>query len=117
MTTRERRSGSRRRQFSGGYSAEETNPLDSMFGFSDVMLVLAVGIMLALVLHWNVPLGQPDQTGYGAPLGIPGIVSIDDSDLSKVDQIPDDSKRVGAVYYDEETGTYYILQENETDSR
>lgn len=107
MTTRERRSGGHRRSISFSTDPGLSNPMDSLLNLSDVMLVLAVGIMLALILHWNVPLDQltgSNDSGSGA-------VSLDGGDLSRVEQVPEGSKRVGNVYYDEKTGSYYILEE------
>ena len=37
---------------------DDLNPLEFMANLSDAMLVLAVGIMLALVLAWNVDIGH-----------------------------------------------------------
>ena len=46
-----RRSRKRRTRYSG---VEYVNPMSYISNLSDVMLILAVGIMLALILHWNV---------------------------------------------------------------
>ena len=91
-----------------GFDIADPNPMDSLSNFSDVMLVLAVGILLALVLHWNVPLGQ---SGSGTSIDRTGTVSLEGSDLTRVEDIPDGSEQIGNVYYDAQTGRYYILQE------
>lgn len=114
MTTRERRRGGRRRRTASMPDPLNTNPMDSLSNFSDVMLVLAVGILLALVLHWKVPIGQGGNSGTGSADGQAGeyaAASLGREDLTQVEKIPDDSERIGSVYYDEETGSYYILQE------
>ena len=110
MNTRERRNRRKHRTIlnNAGFDTADPNPMDSLSNFSDVMLVLAVGILLALVLHWNVPLGQ---SGSEAVSGEPGTVSIEGSDLTPVKDIPDGSEQIGNVYYDARTGRYYILQE------
>ena len=36
------------------FGGEDVNPMNYLSNLSDVMLILAVGIMLALVVHWNV---------------------------------------------------------------
>ena len=51
MTTRERRNGGRRRSVLFSSDPDYSNPMDSLLNLSDVMLVLAVGIMLALILR------------------------------------------------------------------
>ena len=75
---------------------------------SDVMLILAVGIMMALILHWDVPVGQKaeDQENTGSDL-----VTFSDTDLDDQKEMPESAQQVGNVFYDEETGTYYILQD------
>lgn len=112
MNTRDRRNGRRRRQipFSPGY--ETTNPMDSLSNFSDVMLVLAVGIMLALVLRWNVPLNQTgSESKSSASDSVSGPVFLEDRDLTRVEDIPEDVQQIGKVYYDRQTGRYYVVGE------
>ena len=89
------------------------NPMDSVSNLADAMLVLAVGIMLALIINWNVDISsasaasQPDEPQ----------MSFESDDLSESDSsagtIEGDLTEMGKVYYDEKTGTYYIVQ-NET---
>ena len=38
------------------------NPMDSIGNLADAMLVLAVGIMLALIINWNVDISSAGQT-------------------------------------------------------
>ena len=37
------------------------NPMDSISNLADAMLVLAVGIMLALIINWNVDISSPTR--------------------------------------------------------
>ena len=100
-------------------SADETtvNPMDGLGNLADAMLVLAVGIMLALILNWKVDITavgtqsseqaeqteQIDQTEQQ--------IAIDENDLSDSEEQIDESdmQRIGELYYDEETGTYYAI--------
>ena len=97
-------------------SADETtvNPMDGLGNLADAMLVLAVGIMLALILNWKVDITavgtqsskqaeQVDQTEQQ--------IAIDENDLSDSEEQIDESdmQRIGELYYDEETGTYYAI--------
>lgn len=98
-------------------NGEDINPMDYVSNLSDVMLILAVGIMLSLVIHWKVDLdtvkGQ-DQAGAGQETNDLNIkTSFTDNDLEDSYAVPEDLKRLGAVYYDPETGTYYIAEDNE----
>lgn len=47
---------SRRRRMS-----EEVNPLDGVINIVDAMLVFACGLMLSVIIHWNVDLGQAGE--------------------------------------------------------
>ena len=70
---------------------------------SDVMLILAVGIMLALILHWNVEIKNEQVEDTKAK----EAVSFSDDDLQGTEQMPDDAEKMGNVYYDAATGKYY----------
>ncbi len=48
------RHGNKRRRRAIFSGAEDVNPMNYLSNLSDVMLVLAVGMMLALVVAWNV---------------------------------------------------------------
>ena len=89
--------------------AEDTavNPMDGLGNLADAMLVLAVGIMLALVLNWKLDLttvtAEPEATE--APIEI----SEDDMRATSEELDADALQKVGALYYDEATGTYYAI--------
>lgn len=77
---------------------------------SDVMLILAVGIMLALVIHWNVELknGSTDETQNAKN----SAVIFSEDDLENLEELPEDIEQIGNVYYDPTTGNYYIIQDD-----
>ena len=75
---------------------------------SDVMLILAVGIMLALILHWEVPVGTPEQENKAGEQQ--STITFSEDDLDDQGDMPENLTEFGEVYYDQETGTYYILQ-------
>ena len=83
------------------------NPMDGLGHLADAMLVLAVGIMLALVLNWKLDLtavtAEPEATE--APIEI----SEDDMRSTSEELDADALQKVGALYYDETTGTYYAI--------
>ena len=91
------------------------NPMDSVSNLADAMLVLAVGIMLALIINWNVDIsaGKTEQAASADP-----AISFEQDDLteSKDDAktIEGDLTEMGKVYYDQETGTYYIVENPKT---
>ena len=91
--------------------AEEppVDPMHSIGNLADAMLVLAVGIMLALIINWNVDITAPKTEQPAAP------VPFDESELTEA---PDGAEvleggelqEMGTVYYDAENNTYYIIQ-------
>ena len=91
------------------------NPMDSVSNLADAMLVLAVGIMLALIINWNVDIsaGKTEQTASADP-----AISFEQDDLTESQDdaktIEGDLTEMGKVYYDQETGTYYIVENPKT---
>ena len=79
--------------------------MNYLSNLSDVMLILAVGIMLALVVHWNVPINTPQETQDQAETA----VEFSEDDLESIDELPENMQKAGEVYYDPETGSYYII--------
>ena len=86
------------------------NPMDSISNLADAMLVLAVGIMLALIINWNVDISSAGQTA-DAPAD--PAISFEQDDLTE-SQSSAGMTEMGKVYYDKETGTYYIVENQKT---
>ena len=85
------------------------NPMDGLGNLADAMLVLAVGIMLALILNWKLDITtvsaqEPEPTE--APIAI-DEQDMRDTDTQELDQ--EKLQRVGALYYDEESGAFYAV--------
>ena len=101
-----------------GRTEEEppVNPMDSVGNMADTMLVLAVGIMLALVVNWNVDLAvvsaSKDKKTQASKSQQTVAVYKDQIQSAKDSQKPDekDLTKMGAVYYDKTTGNYYIIK-------
>ncbi len=88
---------------------EEENPLESAINIVDAMLVFACGLMLALVMHWNVNLGQTGER-VNLDLGkeVTQIPDIRD-DLIKSDGQGKLYEKLGTVYKDPVTGQLFML--------
>ncbi len=93
----------RKRRF---FEAERTNPLHGLANLVDVMLVFACGLMISIILLWDLDL-----------LKITDVVSKDElvevEDLKEAEEQAElkenlDSK--GIVYEDEKTGKMYIIK-------
>lgn len=89
---------------------EGLNPMDYVSNLSDVMLILAVGIMLALIVHWNVDITPTDAASD--PLQAEAAFTEEELDSMRDDatESPDALEKRGELYYDAETGTYYIVE-------
>ena len=91
------------------------NPMDSGSNLADAMLVLAVGIMLALIINWNVDIsaGTTDTAASADP-----AISFEQDDLTESQDdaktIEGDLTEMGKVYYDQQTGMYYIVENPRT---
>ena len=85
------------------------NPMDGLGNLADAMLVLAVGIMLALIINWKVDItAVSTQVTEPEPEQIP--ISREDLQDTPADALNEETlQRIGALYYDEETGTYYAI--------
>ena len=90
-------------------SGEDVNPMNYIGNLSDAMLVLAVGIMVALVLHWNVDLEAKTKEAEKQEQQQEQVVTFQDDELENQDKVPDNAQQAGKVYYDAETDTYYIV--------
>ena len=89
---------------------DDVDPMSSLANLADVMLVMAAGLMMALVVFWNVQL--PDLT----ELDESQIQSVDDVE-EMVDQITATDNpymEMGTVYQDPTTGKMYVLAPEET---
>lgn len=91
---------------------EEINPMNFVSNLSDVMLILAVGIMLALILHWNVKIQTTEESNKDA--NTQDAISFNEDDLENMEELPDDMERMGDVYYDPASGKYYIIENSGT---
>jgi len=112
-----RRNKRGRRSFDDG---GDINPMDGLSNLSDAMLILAVGIMLALILYWNVDWAgesssvSEESNREGLDLENATEFSSDDLENVSSDETVsgDDMTQLGTVYYDEQTGTYYLIEDN-----
>jgi hypothetical protein len=99
-----RRRGGRLNRRSGEHE-EDINPMNSTGNMADAMLVLAVGIMLAMVANWNIDLSQPDQMRE-----LDGADTLSEEEMQEV-EANEALEELGTVYFDSETGKYYVKVE------
>ena len=95
-----------RSSFRSNRVREDVDPMTSMSGIGDVMLVFACGLMTALIVAWSVDLGQFAEVEVGTEI----------EDVQEMDEQLDGSGSTyvekGVVYQDTTTGRYYLVQED-----
>jgi len=114
MKTALRSSSLRRRRYE-----EEINPLDGVVNIVDAMLVFACGLMLSLVIYWNVDIQGSSATQIEQGNAVTQLKQ--GEDVTEVEQIReniekdqkggDSYEKLGTVYKDPETGKMYLLEE------
>ena len=117
----------RKRRRGERFSGESVDPMNYLSNLSDAMLVLAVGMMLALIVHWNVDIstgGRSDNTagdsvtaeGQGGQSIIDreNAITFTPDDLAQMDATEGENdegmEKLGEVYYDAATGKYSIIE-------
>ncbi len=88
------------------------NPMEGLGNLADAMLVLAVGIMLALVIHWNIDVDVQQKEGdvdTRASGKLEGIEEVDSGNAVDVDQLEEMGK--GVIYIDPDSGEAYLFTE------
>ena len=94
-----------------------TNPMEGVSNMSDAMLVLAVGIMLALVINWKIDIGEAfnksqDTTAVENQMQEFDIDNAKQNSNLSLEDIESKFKKSGTVYTDVETGKTYIVVED-----
>lgn len=88
-------------------TAEDVDPMSSMGNVGDIMLVFACGLMVALVLAWNVDLNQFAQVEMDQELNDEEVTEMNEQLYGEGTAF----KEMGTVYQDPETGKYYLVEE------
>ena len=98
-------------------SEDSLNPMDGVSNMSDAMLVLAVGIMLALVINWKIDIkeaykGQEQkETVEDSKLQEVDANDVQQNNSVSIDDIESKYVKSGSVYTDTFTGKTYIVIE------
>ena len=88
---------------------EEINPMEGVGNMADAMLVFACGLVLALILSWNVNVNEFGEISNDAT----NVYEVNGIDGGVTQQINENSnlEEMGTVYRDPATGKYYVVQE------
>ena len=88
---------------------EDVDPMSSMGNMGDVMLVFACGLMVALVMAWQVDLKQFQEVETDQELSKDEITEI----TEQMNGEGNGFQQMGTVYQDPVTGKYYLVQDDE----
>ena len=97
------------------FESDNPDPMSGVSNLADVMLVLAVGIMLALIMNWRIPINGGDVTQVNEGQ----LKEVDSSELNTASDSDDPNsqdsnlKEKGKVYVDEATGKLYLIPNDE----
>ena len=90
---------------------EDINPMEGVANLVDAMLVLACGLMLALIINWNVDVGSGQQTvEMDQQQEVTELGGSSDGDVTSLEG---NYEEMGMVYRDPETGKYYMVQKTQ----
>lgn len=92
--------------------SEEVDPMSSMGNIGDVMLVFACGLMVALVMAWNVDLAQFQQVEADQELSQDQVSEITEQLYGEGNAFIEKGK----VYQDPQTGQYYLVEDGASSS-
>ena len=91
---------------------EEVDPMSSLGNIGDIMLVFACGLMVALVVAWNVDLGKFSQVQMDQEIQQDEIEQITEQLYGEGNAFVEK----GTVYQDPVTGKYYLVEDESSSS-
>ena len=87
---------------------EDFSPMEGVGNMADAMLVFACGLLLALIISWNVNVSETGE--IKAPEVKYEVENIGDT-VEEDAAVTENLKDMGRVYQDPETGKYYVVEE------
>jgi hypothetical protein len=91
------------------FDEDDANPMEGAINIVDAMLVFACGLMLSLVIYWNVDIQNREfvPVDQGNQVSEIGDDSISDEIKASIDGAGQ-YQRMGTVYVDPATGKMYL---------
>ncbi|MDR1291839.1 MAG: hypothetical protein LBJ91_00365 [Clostridiales Family XIII bacterium] len=89
------------------FPEDDVNPMEGAINIIDAFLVFAVGLMLSLVIYWNVDL----RTSAGMVPVSEGSSVTNEDIAGQNDSYEDEYEHIGQVYRDPETGKLYLMED------
>lgn len=87
---------------------EDVNPLEGVANLADIMLVLSCGLMLALIINWNVDVAGLNETAR-QKVEVKPMAGLSEDTGSELEENKNYIEK-GIVYEDSETGKLYMVQ-------
>ena len=90
------------------HKQDNFNPMEGVGNMADAMLVFACGLIIALILSWNV-----DVTDQGIQKIKEKKYEVDNISNNATETIGDEQEleEMGTVYKDPKTGKYYVIED------
>ena len=87
---------------------DDFSPMEGVGNMADAMLVFALGILLALIISWDVDITEQGEiTNTGTKYQVQDI----DANATQTAKSKDDLEEMGKVYRDPKSGKYYVIEE------
>ena len=90
------------------YRDDDFSPMEGVGNMADAMLVFACGILLALIISWNVEISERGEINRDAGLKYE-VDGIGDEAAETIDPA-EGLEEMGTVYRDPDTGKYYVIE-------
>lgn len=90
---------------------QDFNPSEGILNLADVMLVFACGLMLSLVINWNIDINV-EEVDMSVGNEVDQVENVDDSMAESMNS-EDGYERMGTLYKDPVTGKMYMLTEGD----
>ncbi|MDR0817131.1 MAG: DUF2149 domain-containing protein [Clostridiales Family XIII bacterium] len=96
------------------FEQEDVNPMDGAINIVDAMLVFACGLMLSLVIYWNIDIQHTELVAADAGQEVTSIAD-DTQAMEDIDKNAEYEK-MGTVYVDPVTGKMYLVEDGVADN-
>jgi len=82
--------------------------MDGLANLADCMLVLACGLLLSLIVSWNLDIAVDETVASPNESAVSEVDGVENSDLNSIDE-NSGYKEMGKVYKDPKTGQLYMV--------
>ncbi len=92
------------------YTEDDFSPMEGVGNMADALLVFACGLLLALIISWNVDISEQGEISQqpGTKYEVEGIGEKATQTIGPETEL----EEMGKVYKDPETGKYYVIEDN-----